>query len=300
MLPTSEKPVPRRLIGRSAAAAHIAALTAAALLVPGAFARADTSTSSNWAGYAAHRTGTTFRTASASWRQPGGSCATAIDDGYSAFWVGVGGYRAGSDALEQIGTELDCASDGVATLAAWYELVPAASRAIHLTVRAGDRVTASVAIAGAKVTLRLADVTRKESFARTITDHDLDLGSAEWVAEAPSQCLGSNCAVLPLADFGTVHFLNAGAVTSTGRRAAVRSSHWTTTRITLGDSQRTLSSGDVVSTTRVTAKPSALTAASGAFSVAYAATTSTSTRGGGAPAPIGAGGPPTSTARVSR
>ena len=43
----------------------------------------------------------------------------------AAFWVGLGGYNANSQALEQAGTASDCdATSGEPSYYAWYELVP--------------------------------------------------------------------------------------------------------------------------------------------------------------------------------
>ena len=71
-------------------------------------------TSSNWAGYAVSGSGTgttptSFTAVSGSWVQAAATC-TAGSPGYSAFWVGLGGFATGSRTLEQIGTEADCSS----------------------------------------------------------------------------------------------------------------------------------------------------------------------------------------------
>jgi hypothetical protein len=46
--------------------------------------------------------------------------------------------------------------------------------------------------------------------------NDADLNSAEWIAEAPSECRSSDthCHVLDLADFDTVKFTDASASTT--------------------------------------------------------------------------------------
>ncbi|HEY3020092.1 MAG TPA: G1 family glutamic endopeptidase [Solirubrobacteraceae bacterium] len=113
------------------------ALAAVALLaLPAAPAGAATveATSSNWAGYAVARKGTRFKRVSGSWVQPAVDCTG--DRSYSAYWVGLGGYRTTSNALEQVGTAADCDSTGAAHYTAWYELVPAAAVTMKLGVRA--------------------------------------------------------------------------------------------------------------------------------------------------------------------
>src|SRR5205809_183673 len=133
------------------------ALAAAVLLaLPAAPAAAATieSTSSNWAGYAVARKGTRFRRVSGTWVQPAVTCTG--DRAYSAYWVGLGGYRTTSQALEQIGTAADCDSTGTAHYTAWYELVPAAAVTVKLNVRAGDTIAASVA--GSAVAISVDDL----------------------------------------------------------------------------------------------------------------------------------------------
>lgn len=268
-------------------------LAAALLAASAADAATTTTTSTNWSGYAVHRSGVQFRTASASWRQPSATCLSQTAT-YSSFWVGIGGYRKTSDALEQIGTELDCSADGARTSSAWYELVPSAAHTIHMTVDPGDLLSATVTVDGARVTVTLRDRTRGTEFTRTIHDRTLDLTSAEWIVEAPSECSGSNCTVLPLADFGTARFLSAAATTTTGVTRSLTRSPWTRTRISLGSSFEQATDGADLQT-RVTATPSALTDPLGAFGVSYAAssTTVTTPEPSGPPStgPGGPGGP---------
>jgi hypothetical protein len=206
----------------------LAAVTAS----PPASAAADTITSNNWSGYAAHGRGATFKHATATWRQPAATCSGT--DTYSAFWVGIGGYGSSSTALEQAGTELDCTS-GSPTISAWYELVPSPSHTVRMTIAAGDLIATSVAVSGHRVTVSLSDRTRHESFSRTITAADVDDTSAEWIAEAPSDCTtAGNCTTLPLADFGAIRFSSASATTTHGRPGSISSSLWQTTQLLLG------------------------------------------------------------------
>jgi hypothetical protein len=135
-------------------------LAAAALTLAGAPAAAlgATTTSSNWSGYVAHKTGVTFRNVSADWKQPAATC-TAQYPSYSAIWVGLGGDSLNSNALEQIGTEVDCSAAGSVVSSAWHELVPAPPSNIRITVNPGDLISASVTVVGHRVTLQLTDRT---------------------------------------------------------------------------------------------------------------------------------------------
>ena len=286
---------PRALVALGHAAACLAAacLAAACLAAP-AIASANTTTSDNWSGYAAHGKGAQFKRVSATWRQPSGSCAGAAS--YSAFWVGLGGYSLRSDALEQIGTELDCTAGGGEKLFAWYELVPAASRSIRMTVAAGDLIHASVSVTGEEVTFALTDRTRAETFTHTIAADKLDVSSAEWIAEAPSDCTSTNssaCKRLPLADFGSIGFASAKATTTTGTTGSISSSLWDTTRIVLGSSAGARFVSDTA-TGSAAATPSALTRGGHAFRVEFTGTASSSagSTGTASSAPGGSTGPP--------
>jgi hypothetical protein len=244
------------------------AITAALALGGAPTAIADSSSSSNWAGYAVHRSGVRFHEVFATWRQPALTCVPGSPS-YSAFWVGIGGYSLNAPALEQVGTEADCRSSGRSVASAWYELVPAASKPLKLAVQPGDEIAGSVTVAGHTVVIALQDRTRHRSAKRTLHAAVIDNTSAEWIAEAPSDCSRNSCQTLPLANFGSTSFGVAGAQTTSGRIASIGSSGWQTTKITLGPGGQQYASyriGTVGSAT-----PSALTTSGSAFSITYAA-----------------------------
>jgi hypothetical protein len=251
-------PIPVGLV-----AAGAVALTAA----PAALA--DTNYSSNWAGYAVHRSGVSFKEVSAAWKEPTLSCRRGADT-YSAMWVGLGGYYQTSNALEQIGTEVDCKKDGSVQASAWYELVPDPSQTIHLTVKPGDTIAASVSVTGSRAQLALADTTRHWTFTRTFTPSSIDISSAEWILEAPSACLSPTaCAVLPLAHFRSASFGFARAVTTTGKTGTISSSAWGKTKITLSPGGRRFVAYHGTGAAAGAAKPSGLTAAGSSFGLSY-------------------------------
>ena len=259
--------------GLVTALASGAALAVALAAAPAALA--DSSQSSNWAGYAVHRSGISFRTASGTWVQPHANC-TPGTPGYSSVWVGIGGFSTSSQALEQIGTELDCTASGREVSTAWYELVPAASHTVRLTIDPGDRVRASVTIAGTRVRLSIDDLTRHRALTRTRRASVLDAGSAEWIVEAPSECAGdSNCRTLPLADFGSAAFTTARAQSATGHSGSIADAAWTTTRITLAETGRRFIGYGAGTGTGAQATPSALAAGGRGFTVTYAGGSST-------------------------
>jgi hypothetical protein len=249
------------------------AVAAALLLAPPALA--GTTQSSNWAGYAIHKSGVTFRKVAGSWTQPSATC-TPGKRTFSSVWVGLGGYSERSNALEQIGTETDCSASGRVVLSAWYELVPAPSRTIRMTVKPGDRLRASVDVTGDEVRLQLVDLTRHRSFTRTVGDSTLDLTSAEWIVEAPSECAGSySCQTLPLADFGSATFSGARTVTTTGYASGIASRKWVTTRITLAGGGQHRFIGNQSGAAGAVATPSALLGDDNSFTVTYGGSTTT-------------------------
>jgi hypothetical protein len=257
----------------------VMALAGVAALAGASGALADTSQSSNWAGYAVHHSGLNFTKVIGAWTQPKATC-TAGEPTYSSVWVGIGGYSETSQALEQIGTEADCSATGKAVSSAWYELVPAASRTIKLTIDAGDHVQASVSVVGQQVALTLHNLTRHRSFTKTLHASTLDTTSAEWIVEAPSVCGVSRsgaCQTLPLADFGSTGFSAARATSTAGHTGSIADRKWTTTKISLAEGgHRFIGMGGPPgqAAAAVTAVPSALTAAGSAFTVTYRGTTS--------------------------
>lgn len=244
-------------------------LTVSALMSVGATpALADSVQSSNWAGYAVHRAGVRFKKVVANWKQPTVDCSQ-FSPGYSAMWVGLGGYSASSDALEQIGTEIDCTSSGRPVSSAWYELVPAPSQSIRMTVNPGDALSASVSVSGRRVTLILANLTRHRTFRKTLRVAPIDLSSAEWIVEAPSECVNANvCRTLPLANFGTALFTSAAAGVTSGHTGAISDRVWDATKIRLTPSARrfVLNGGGGIDGAAV---PSALTTGGTSFKVTF-------------------------------
>jgi hypothetical protein len=158
--------------------------------------------SENWAGYAAAGTAGAFTRVSASWAEPAVTCSS--DETFSSFWAGLDGD--GTSTVEQTGTEADCA-DGAASYQGWFEMFPAAPVFFSQTVKPGDAMSAAVvANGGGSFTLTLADSTQGWTETTQQTSDTAQLGSAEIIAEAPSDGDGQ---VLPLSDFGAVTFTDA-------------------------------------------------------------------------------------------
>jgi hypothetical protein len=174
--------------------------------------------SSNWSGYAAISADPTapaqFTDVTATWKVPKSTC-TVDRTSSAAFWVGLGGYDPSSTSLEQLGTGADCdGSSNVPTYYAWWELVPAPSVRIPMKINPGDTVSAAVLVTGQTIRFSLKDLTRHTRFSKVMTTtQELDTASAEWIAEAPSECSASGrCRPVPLTNFGTVTFANIAAI----------------------------------------------------------------------------------------
>jgi peptidase A4-like protein len=193
-------------------------------------AATDTETSSNWAGYAVtHRR--PFTSVTGRWVQPAATCG-GPDPTFSGFWLGLGGFAPDSFAVEQAGTFANCVG-GTPSYRAWYELYPAPPVYLRLAVRPGDLLSATVSVKGKTVLVRLKNVTTDKLFTKKLRMSRPDLGSAEWVAEAPTGCdYVGTCSTLPLTNFGTVAFSRASA-TIKGHKGRISDPIWAATSIEL-------------------------------------------------------------------
>ncbi len=268
----SDTVIPGRL-GRLTRLALTGALAVVVLALCAPAAGAST-LSSNWAGWVAlpasgsHRT---FTSVSGSWEVPKVSC-TAGQSTYSAVWVGLGGYRETSNALEQIGVDVDCSRDGGPHYDSWYELIPAGPVNIPISVHAGDEMTGSVTVRGDHVTMRLRNLTTGTHYSVTRHASEIDISSADWILEAPSSCSGDSCQTLPLADFGGVSF-SAATATSGSHTGPVEDPLWSSQQIELRQGARpgtaSFANGHVLAANEVIATASAATGPLGVFSVSW-------------------------------
>jgi Peptidase A4 family len=92
-----------------------------------------------------------LRRGSRPWVQPRVVCNRPGSS--ASFWVGLGGAKSNSAALEQIGTSADCSERALVSHSALYQLFPAPAVELPLTIRPGDAISASVAVRGTTVTL---------------------------------------------------------------------------------------------------------------------------------------------------
>jgi hypothetical protein len=268
-------------------------VAATAVCALGAAASASAATdvqqaqSGNWSGYVSGANGgsTKFKSVSGSWVVPTAKCTTSGEPTYSALWVGLGGAD-DTEALEQDGTEANCSAQGTASYYAWYELVPKAPVRVDLPVSAGDHISSKVTVDGTSVSIWLSDDTSGQTFSKTLSMSNPDVSSAEWIAEAPSQCDGSvsSCTPLPLTDFGTAQFTSSSATDTGGHTGPISDPEWAATAVTLSPDASSMGfDGASFSSAGSSggATPSALTDGGSAFSVAYASGGSAAESGGG-------------------
>lgn len=259
-------PIARRA-GRALAIAALALIAAAspAAALGGAREIAH-QRSANWAGYAV-TAATPVTAVSAWWVQPAAQCDQPYPT-YSGFWVGLGGFKASSKAIEQVGTEADCTIRGAQQQYAWYELLPAPPVRVKLPVSAGDLLIAGVTVQGQHVTLRIRNATTGHAFVKTVKDSSPDTSSAEWIAEAPSACLNANqCETLPLADFGSVRFTHARGRTAGGHVGTISDPRFAITKVSLSTAGAGIGPG--LTGAADVASPSVLSHHGGTFTVGF-------------------------------
>jgi Peptidase A4 family len=278
----------------------VPAVACLALAAP-ALAATQEGASENWAGYVVNSNdGTGFSAVSGQWKTPRVDCTANSQSSYSAYWVGLGGGGEQSSALEQIGTQADCAS-GQAAYYAWYELVPSAPVKIALSINPGDSIWGRTAVDGDQVNLYITDQTTHQTWSKTLTMTSAtpDTSTAEWVAEAPSECAGgatSDCTPLPLANFGKATFSDS-YTTSNGHTGSISDSNWTAEAIELQPSSSSLFGGgpggylqggyggdsadSSSGTTGGSAAPTALSNGGTKFTVDYGAALQTQSAGSG-------------------
>jgi Peptidase A4 family len=238
--------------------------------------------SENWAGYAVQsKSGANYSSVSASWTEP--SVSADSGQGYSAFWVGLGGASGQSQALEQVGTAAEVDGNGQTSYYAWYELVPSPETKLDLDINPGDQISAKVTVDGTNVTVSLSDQTTGKSVTKSLQMSNPDTSSAEWIAEAPSaESENGNYQVLPLANFGTVTFTGASA-TAGGHTGSISDADWSAQAVQLSSSSTTglggpggftptgIAGADASAQSSAGASPSDVSSDGSTFSVSYSA-----------------------------
>jgi len=175
-----------------------------------------------WAGYLVRTGSDSFAEVQGSWVQPR---VVRNEPGSSAaFWVGLGGAKRKSAALEQIGTSADCSERALPSHSAWYQLFPAPAVELPLAIQPGDTISGRVAVSATTVTLALRNVSTGAAFSTELWMRSPETDSAEWIVEAPSTCFRT-CAQLPLATFDRVAFTHTSTTLGT-HTGTIRDAAW--------------------------------------------------------------------------
>jgi hypothetical protein len=200
----------------AATALSFAAAAPATGRAHGTIAVFKASQSSNWFGYnqGILEKGTPFTSIAGDWTVPKASLHKSGQDEYSSTWVGIGGgcldtgCTATDATLIQAGTEQDISGKGATSYYAWWEVIPAPSLQIAMTVVPGDHmhVAISQVATGVNVwTITVVDVNRHETFSQTVP-YTSTMATAEWIEETPTIIGTSGAGLAALPRLSTVHF----------------------------------------------------------------------------------------------
>jgi hypothetical protein len=170
--------------------------------------------SDNWSGYVTPLDQAKYDNTSTTFTVPAVTCGSETTA--SAFWAGIDGDN--DSTVEQDGIEAGC-TGGSPELYGWLEMYPAPESEIvtgsgePAPVEPGDTIVSTVTEdTPIEYTLYLSDETQgwyvdtEMSMPSGYTGAD---ATSEVIAEAPTECTGSSCSVLPLADFGSVNYSDA-------------------------------------------------------------------------------------------
>jgi hypothetical protein len=182
------------------------------------------SQSENWWGYnqgALEPGKGLFHSITANWTVPTATQHKKGEDEFSSTWAGIGGgcvetsCTVTDNTLIQAGTEQDIVG-GKPQYSAWWEVIPAPSITINMTVVPGDRMHLDIheIVKNSELwSITLQNVTRHQTFKQTVP-YPSSYGTAEWINETPL-LIGTNAgfAALPnltetVFDNGTVNGKN--------------------------------------------------------------------------------------------
>ncbi len=181
--------------------------------------------SPNWSGYAVE--GGPFTGVSGTFNVPDLNATST--EGDVGEWVGIDGASNNSLIQAGVGQRYDPAANSVLTYA-WWEILPALSTPISMTVSPGDEMNVTIGqVSGTLWAISITDETTGERF---LIDQDYTGPgtSAEWIVEAPTS--GSTGALDPLGNY-------VPGVTFTG--LGVNGSATSTTEVILNDGSSDLS-----------------------------------------------------------
>jgi hypothetical protein len=199
--------------------------------------------SANWSGYVAG--GGPYSVVKGTFTVPSPVSGTP-SDGQVSEWVGVDGASSSDTSLIQAGVaeSADPQSPGGVSVQPWWEILPAAETNIStVPVSVGDRVTVTIwHLGGTRWEINLTDDTNGHSYTTPPEQFTGAGSSAEWIVEAPAQCLAQDqCQLTPLAPYSPdVAFRDlgmSGAETSLDQVTMVQGGQSVSTPSGLGSGQ---------------------------------------------------------------
>jgi len=169
-----------------------------------------TQTNDYYAGYAATNLAQSvaYQKVTGHWRVPQAHCSPG-ENSLSSIWVGITSDATDQSLLAQLGTESDCQS-GYPQYSMWWEMFPAPSVPLDLSLQAGDNVTATVTFNDGQFQLTIDDPKEGVHFSTTHPGKVTDTSVAECIVEAPTiiDDLATNKGhIAQLTDFGQVSVL---------------------------------------------------------------------------------------------
>lgn len=155
-----------------------------------AFAPTGSAYSGNWSGYEV--AAGPFTAVTGTFDVP--NLAPSTGETRVAEWVGIDG--AANTSLIQAGVqEIYDPVAGSVSVDAWWEILPALSTPIDMSVSPGDEVTVAIGlVSGAEWQISLTDATNGQSFS-TQQPYYGPGASAEWIVEAPTSVSGTEFAL---------------------------------------------------------------------------------------------------------
>jgi hypothetical protein len=189
--------------------------------------------SRNWDGYVTYVSRQAdFNFVKATWVQPVVHCQAA--QAWTVFWIGLDGWFDGT--VEQGGSSAYCPTkNGAPQYTLWWEMFPTNSIQSVMATKAGDTITSTVTYKPAtkKFVIFVKDVTTGKSFTKTEacgSGQTCNRSSTDVITEDVGRFGSGN--YFPLANYGTMHYTQAGATDIAGHSGSLSSTHWTNAAIT--------------------------------------------------------------------
>ena len=182
--------------------------------------------SANWSGYVANAAHS-YTQVGGSWVVPKPAAQDAALAG-DATWAGIGGLA--TRDLIQAGTQATI-EDGTTKYVAWYEMLPEGQHIIPLSIRPGDQISVSLAeTLPNSWNLSFTDQTTGRHYATNLF-YQSSRSSAEWIEEAPAMQVSDSLSLVPLDNFGTIHFSGGYAVADGARQSIAQAAGKSVTMI---------------------------------------------------------------------